>query len=217
MDEPRTILLRRPPVCSVVDEPYVPNVDLEEVAHRWRVAQTANPALFDGRVLHVLGVHRNGCGGATINLVECAYRFYAVQDDTFDCGIRPLGVKGITVCDSRVLWGRRAAWVHQYPGEWEFAPGGCVEPGSQPEQVLQRELAEETGCVPASPPVPLAILQDTYTQSWELIYRVTVEDDCLRPGTDEYSDLRWCAPTQCPSPRSAIAQRMESLPGASAP
>ena len=71
MHESRTILLRRPPVCAVVDEPFVPDVDVDEVNRRWAMLQNERPAFFDGRILHVLGVHRNGCGGATINLVEC--------------------------------------------------------------------------------------------------------------------------------------------------
>ncbi|MCH2148500.1 MAG: NUDIX hydrolase [Phycisphaerales bacterium] len=211
MDEPRAIMLRRPPICAAVDDPFVPDVDLEDVAHRWQQLQERNPAVFDGRVMHVLGVHRNGCGGATINLVECAYRFYAVQDESFDCGIRPLGVKGITMHGDRLLMGRRAAWVHQYPGQWEFAPGGGVEPGCPPDEVLLRELAEETGCACAGQPVAVALLLDEQTRCWELVYRMTVAEDGLAPSTDEYSELRWCNAEQLPAPRSSVTECMRRL------
>ncbi|MEE2718881.1 MAG: hypothetical protein VX727_03775, partial [Planctomycetota bacterium] len=99
-DGQRCIRLRRPPVLSIVDEPFVPDgIDPVEVDERWQRMQQANPALFDGRVLHVLGVHRNGYGGVTIHLVECAYRYVAVQGAGFDCGVRSLGVKGLVRFD----------------------------------------------------------------------------------------------------------------------
>jgi len=211
-DADRCIRLRRPPVLSIIDEPFVPDgVDIDEIDARWEALQQSNPAFFDGRALHVLGVHRNGCGGATINLVECAYRFYAVQCEDFDCGVRPLGVKGITMHGDRVLMGRRADWVHQYPGLWEFAPGGGVEPGADPVDVLLSELAEETGCSCAGQPVAIALLLDEVTRCWELVYRLQVEDQTLCPGTDEYSDLRWCSRDEVPGPLSSIAERMQSL------
>ena len=211
MHESRTILLRRPPVCAVVDEPFVPDVDVDEVNRRWAMLQNERPAFFDGRILHVLGVHRNGCGGATINLVECSYRFHAVQDESFDCGVRPLGVKAITTCGDRVLLGRRADWVHQYPGQWEFAPGGGVEPGCRPDEVLLRELAEETGCTAAGSPLAVALLLDEEARSWELVHRLEVESANLGPETDEYAELRWCVIDELPAPRSTITESMRRL------
>ena len=211
-DADRCIRLRRPPVLSVIDEPFVPDgVDIDQVDARWESLQQSNPAFFDGRALHVLGVHRNGCGGATINLVECAYRFYAVQGDDFDCGVRPLGVKGITMHGDLLLMGRRAAWVHQYPGQWECAPGGGVEPGVDPVDVLLSELAEETGCACAGQPVAVALLLDEETRCWELVYRMTVAEDVLAPSTDEYSELRWCDADELPAPRSSITEYMRRL------
>ncbi|MDG2291831.1 MAG: NUDIX domain-containing protein [Phycisphaerales bacterium] len=211
MDEPRTIMLRRPPICVAVDDPFVPDVDLQDVAHRWQRLQERNPAVFDGRLMHVLGVHRNGHGGATISLVECAYRFYAVQNESFDCGIRPLGVKGITMHGDRILMGQRAAWVHQYPGLWECAPGGGVEPGADPVDVLLSELAEETGCTCTGQPVAIALLLDEVTRCWELVYRLQVEEETLSPGTDEYADLQWCRGDELPAPRSSITECMRRL------
>lgn len=215
-DGQRCILLRRPPVLSVVDEPFVPEgIDAIEIEDRWQRMQQGNPALFDGRMLHVLGIHRNGCGGVTINGVECAYRYYAVQNEDLDCGVRSLGVKGITLYQGRVLMGRRNQWVHQYPGLWEFAPGGGVEPGRTPEDVLRHELAEETGCLLHTPPVAVALLLDTVTRCWEIIFRLEVDSEALHPATDEYSHLQWCDPMNLPDPLSAVSESMRGLLGES--
>lgn len=211
-DGQRCILLRRPPVLSVIDEPFVPEgIDPVEVDDRWHRLQQANPALFDGRVLHVLGVHRNGHGGVTIHLAESSYRYVAVQDARFDCGVRTLGVKGLVRHEGKVLLGRRASWVHHYPGEWEFAPAGGVEPGRDPAQVILDELKEETGCSPAGAPIARAMLLDDEAFSWELIYDLPAEGEGLEPGTDEYSDLIWTDPGTLPSPLSPIAERMRVL------
>src|SRR5690554_6175680 len=58
----RTIHLRRPVVLQVEDQPFVPNCNAEQLAEierRWEARRSANPALHDGRLTHVLGVHRN--------------------------------------------------------------------------------------------------------------------------------------------------------------
>ena len=142
----RRIMLRRPPVMHVAEGPFVPeHPRVAEVDERWAAFRERVPAAFDGRVMHVFGVHRNGHGGVVMHLVETAYRYYAVQAPDFDLGVRPLGANGITWRDGRVLMGRRAAWVAGYPGAWEFAPGGVVEPGESPARTVVRELREETG------------------------------------------------------------------------
>jgi 8-oxo-dGTP pyrophosphatase MutT (NUDIX family) len=208
----RTILLRRPPALSLVDEPFVPRgIDLDEVDARWAALCGANPAYFDGRLCHVIGVHRNGWGGAVVHAADCAYRFWAVQDDGYDIGVRPLGVKGIAWRGGKVLLGKRAAHVAGYPGAWEFAPGGVVEPGRDPADVVAGELYEETGYRPAHTPVPLAILYDDVIRCWEIAYRITIDAGADEPPTTEYAELRWCAPDVLPPSLSPIAVRLRSL------
>ncbi len=208
----RFIQLRRPPILSLVDEPWVPDgVDLDEVERRWRTLCDANPAYFDGRLCHVMGVHRNGHGGAVIHLADCAYRFHAVQTDDFDLGVRPLGVKGLTRRNDEFLVGRRAASVAHYPGSWEFAPGGVVEPGRDPADVLIRELYEETGLRPAQSPRPLAVVYDHVVRTWELVFEMAPADSTDPPPTTEYAELRWTRAVALPAPRSPIADRLIDL------
>ena len=129
MISPRTIQLRRPPVIVRLEGRFVPSaVALAEVDARWAALCAENPRYFDGALLQVMGVSRNGHGGVQIHVQECSYRFYAVQKSGplgpgLDCGVRPLGVKAIATDGVRVLVGRRSQKVAYYPGAWEFVPG----------------------------------------------------------------------------------------------
>jgi len=213
---PRIIHLRRPPVLQPVAEPFVPpGLPLDEVDRRWRELCRANPAYFDGRCLHVLGVHRNGHGGASLHVAPCSYRFWAVQnalrDEGIDLGVRPLGVKGMTRRGEHVLMGRRSPRVAGYPGLWEFAPGGAVEPGVDPAATLAGELIEETGLRAAAPPTPIAIIHDDALRCWELIYRIAVDERMEPMATDEYPEVGWFRPAEAPAPLSPIAECMIEL------
>jgi 8-oxo-dGTP pyrophosphatase MutT (NUDIX family) len=198
--------------------PFVPGAPrsmLAEVEARWASLCRGNPAYFDGRICHVLGAHRNGHGGATIHAADCAYRFWAVQAPGFDLGVRPLGVKGITMQGSRVLVGQRSNRVAGYPGLWEFAPGGVVEPGEdaappRPEAVIRRELEEETGLRTSAEPVALAVLFDDALGTWEIVYRMDVAPsaDPPRAAEAEYERLEWRRRDDLPEAMSPIALRI---------
>jgi len=214
---PRLIRLRRPVTLSRSDGPFVPDGRgglLDEVERRWDALRRDNPTYYDGRILHVFGVHRNGYGGAVMHVVDCAYRFHAVQREDFDLGVRPLGVKGIAVHNSTVLIGKRSPHVAANAGLWEFAPSGVVEPDDAPGETLRRELHEETGLIPAAEPIALAVLYDATARTWEIVFRVDVRDaECL-PRTAEYEALRWCEFDALPlASMSPVAQRMKEQVG----
>ncbi|MCX5650194.1 MAG: NUDIX domain-containing protein, partial [Planctomycetota bacterium] len=166
MPAARAIRLRRPPVLVRVDGRFVPQrVALDEVDAAWATLCARNPRYFDGAVLQVLGVSRNGHGGVQIHVQESSYRFVAVAALGIDCGARPIGVKGFVRDGDRVLMGRRSRSVASYPGAWEFVPGGTLEPGEAPEAAVARELSEEAQLEAASPPVAVAVLFDTTASS----------------------------------------------------
>jgi 8-oxo-dGTP pyrophosphatase MutT (NUDIX family) len=203
----RLIRLRRPPVLQFADGPFVPDsVRLEEVEWRWAALCDENPAYFDGRLYHVIGVHRNGYGGAVMHVVDCAYRFHAVQDEAFDLGIRSLGVKGITVRDGRVLMGRRSQHVGACRGQWECAPCGVLEPGREPAAAVRDELREEAGLAAARDPIPIALAYDAVVRTWEIVFTVVPSDDDPGPRTDEYDELRWCEAHDLPAELSPITR-----------
>ena len=212
MEPDRLIQLRRPPVVSVAAEPWVPEgIDPVQVESCWQSIMDANPKAFDGRVLHVLGVHRNGTGGVSLHVAECAYRYYAVQVSGLDCGVRALGAKAITRSGDRMLLGLRADWVMYYPGQWEFVPGGSVQPGQEPVETILEELQEETHCQVEHPPIPVAIAYDPHAFAWEIIHHIQLPPTASPVGSMEYDQLRWCEPDTLPEPMTPIAQRMATL------
>lgn len=168
---PRVIRLRRPAVVLVAPGRFVPaGIALDEVDEAWALAASRNPRLFDGALLHVQGVSRNGAGGVTIHAIESSYRFHAVRAVGIETGVRPLGVKAITRRDGRVLLGRRSPSVHAEPGAWEFVPGGTLSPGVDPAEQVARELGEECGWECATPPWQMALLFDDHCRTWEIVH-----------------------------------------------
>jgi 8-oxo-dGTP pyrophosphatase MutT (NUDIX family) len=211
----RTIHLRRPATMSITDEPFVPDVapDLfEQIEWRWEALRAANPHYYDGRLHHVYGVSRNGYGGAVVHVAECAYRYYAVQDDQYDLGVRPLGVKGVIERAGAYLIGKRSQSVGAYQGLWEFAPAGVVEPGDKPEQTIEAELEEETGLALERPPTPIAVLYDDVLRCWEIVFALEVEDIApLNLMDGEYDELVWRGLDALPAEMTPIAGRMADL------
>ncbi len=170
----------------------------------------SNPACFDGELLHVLGAQRNGCGGANVHLIPCSYRFFAVQNDAFDLGVRSLGAKGITSFHGQYLWGKRSGSVLHYQNMWELAPAGCVEPAVKPAVVIEKELQEETGLRLARPPKEIALVQDPIARTWELIYELQVTNNALG-GNHEYTELTWRESGDAPIDRSPITDELLRL------
>jgi len=200
-------------VLNLHDDPWVPDrVSLSSVDAAWSDLCESNPRYFDGSILHVLGVVRNGHGGVTIHAARSSYRFYAVQVTGLDTGTRALGVKGLCRNGSEWLMGRRSAEVAFYPGAWEFVPGGSVPAGSDPAEVLLRELREESGWVPTGPARAVAVIYDPGAFSWEIVSTLAVS-----PSTEaatapwEYDELSTFGPGSEPEPLAPVARDMIRL------
>jgi len=186
---------------------------LDEIDERWEALRAANPAYHDGPVYHVLGVHRNGHGGASIHVIESSYRFQAVQRDGFDVGHRGLGVRGTvrSAGSEKLLLGKRSQNVGRYPGMWEFAPAGGLPVGAQPAAAIVQELSEETGLELAAPPVAVAVMFDAMARTWEIIFAIDGPTGEARCRTGEYMQLAWFSLTELPEPLSPVTVMMARL------
>jgi len=212
---PRTIHLRRPVVLAVQDGRFVPErggATLDEIDERWEALRAANPAYHDGAVYHVLGVHRNGHGGASLHVIESSYRFQAVQSEQFDVGHRGLGVRGIIEQDGKVLLGKRAENVGRYPGLWECAPAGGLPVGAQPVHALLEELREETGLAASGGGASaVAVIFDDQARTWEIVFAIAVTSHDAHCATGEYAELGWFAKDAIPAELSHVTQLMVPL------
>ena len=188
------------------DEPFVPDTSLTEVDTAWMDLCNQNSEYFDGEIVHVLHVNRTGCGGAIVQCARTSFRFHAVGN----LGITPLGVKGICKQDDKVLCGLRGKKMGVYPEQWEFAPAGLMEPNQKSEDIIARELEEETGLMLSSPPTAIALFFDEEAQTWEIVFKLAVIGTCHRDET-EYESLGWFDINSMPNPMSPPALRMKSL------
>jgi len=221
-DSGRLIRLRRPPVFNPVPDRWIPeSVDLDRVDDAWESLRAENPRYHDGDVLHVLGVVRNGHGGATVHLAPSSYRFLAVRARGIDTGIRPLGVKGLcllrgdSMSSDRFLAGLRSERSGSYPGCWEFLPGGGVPPEDdgtvRPDLVFVRELREECGLEAIDEPVPMAILRDDAVGTWEVVYRATIDRVPASAPDWEHDRVAAVRPRELPDPASDAAVMLVPL------
>ena len=188
--------LRRPPVLTLVPEPFVPTlVALDEVDACWARLCAANARCFDGSLLQVLGTSRNGHGGVQIHVQECAYRFFAVQAHGLACGVRPIGVKGIVELDGKLLVGRRSTHVSALQ--------------------LRNEFEEETGIAlqAGDTSVAVALLDDSIARTWDIIYRVKCASSPTLIPSFEHSELALLSVREIDglSDRSPACEAMRSL------
>ncbi len=213
MEPPRLITLRRPPQIVRVEGRFVPQLaTLRAVDQAWAQVRGELVHAHDGPMLHVTGTSRNGHGGVAIHCVESSYRFHAVRRKGVETGVRPLGVKGVcTAPDGRVLMAQRSTSTLNYPGEWEFSPGGTLEPGVAPEQMLLRELRQETGWLPHGQPVARALIYDPTAHSWEIVFTLAVRAPKIPVESWECSQLRLVEMDAWPQPLSAVAKQLLPL------
>ncbi len=191
-------------------------VSLDAVDRRWSALCAANPKYFDGSMWQVLGTSRNGHGGVQIHVQECSYRLYAVQRADgdwpgLDCGVRPLGVKGIASRAGKVLVGKRSARVAYYPNLWEFVPGGGLEPGVDPATQVCRELREEAGLEAVTPAIAVALIYDPVAFTWEIVHRLKLSESAAPELGWEYDEFMFCEPSNMPEPLAPVARAMLGL------
>ena len=215
---PRVIRLRRPVVVSVQEGRFVPErgaASLDEIDLRWAALRAVNPAYHDEPAYHVLGVNRNGHGGAAIHIIESSYRFQAIQGENCDVGHRGLGVRGIVRSEGKALMGKRSHRVGRYPGMWEFVPAGGLEVGEAPDpgMALDREMREEIGLDDGRHAKQIAVMFDDIARTWEIIFEITLPAAPKVQNAREHTEVAWFEVGKLPAPLSPITAMMVELLG----
>jgi 8-oxo-dGTP diphosphatase len=114
-----------------------------------------------------------------------------------------VGVSAVVVRDGLVIVGRRKG--SHGAGSWAF-PGGKVEPGEGPRDVVARELDEETG-LRALRVAPIAWTSDLIAHGEDTLHFITLHHLVdVAPGepfvreADKVEDWRWVACDDIPEP-----------------
>ncbi|MCW5754668.1 MAG: hypothetical protein KIT24_08200 [Phycisphaeraceae bacterium] len=200
-------------------EPPSPATPDPALDSAWAQRMQANPRLFPGPILTVVDLARAGPSHITLRCRPDTYDRFAVQPE-YATGVRLLAVTGLLIderaASPRVLLARRSREVHTYPGCWELAPAGGVEPPPPGASLsldllcrqLQAEFREEFGLDDTAPPLPpaeaLAIARDQATFSDDIVLRVALCDEHITAINRavrqwEYDDLFWLSRQDAPA------------------
>lgn len=82
-------------------------------------------------------------------------------------------------------------------------PGGAVEDGETPEEAAVRETCEETGVSVRIEHLVGSYGFDNGFTAWAFRCSI-VHGDPAVPSSGEIAEVRWCAPSNLPTPRSNI-------------
>ena len=204
----RLIWLRRPPRIIVGSEPFIAACEANLIDDTWSELCQRNPKLSDGPVFHVVGVHRDGHGGATIHVARTTYRMNAVRLAGIQSGFVGLGTRAIAHWNGKCLVGLRAANCASYSNQWEFAPAGSVEPDEDPAVGIERELLEECGVQAKSRAIAHALFLDPVVATWEIAHELAMIQPPDAPPNWEYQKLEMVSVADMPEPMSACTRQM---------
>ncbi len=207
----RLVWLRRPPRILVGDDPFVAACATQLIDDAWQQLRQGNSKLSDGPVFHVVGVHRDGHGGATIHVAPTTYRMNAVRLVGIASGFVGLGTRAVAHWNGNVLVGLRAANCASYPNQWEFAPAGGVEPNEDPAVGIERELLEECGVQAKGRAIAQALFFDPVVATWEIAHELAMTQPPDAPPNWEYQKLEMVALASMPEPMSACARQMQEI------
>jgi 8-oxo-dGTP pyrophosphatase MutT (NUDIX family) len=168
----------------------------------WQEELAARPSqLFNGQLLNFVSFEEERMVGEFID-----YKFYLAQlrDPLMQplLQIAPICISGMTLSGEKLLIGRRAHGVSQYPDAFEAVPSGGIDPHAQRDHQIdlldqfERELWEETGIsvTEIKRIRPFLIAHDLSTQLYEICAQIDVNYTVVseeRSPTEEYQEFIW--------------------------
>jgi len=178
------------------------------VEARWGELVAANPRMFNGPLLSVVGAD---LGSGAIECGRDDFKQLAVQDRV-KTGVEILAVSGVVVArDGRgrehVLLGKRGAQTRVYGGMWELGPsGGMPLPRDGVAALglddfvehLREETREEAGIeMDGAACTCVGFCRDFVAHSLDVMVRVEmrerIEELVSRSRDWEYEDVKWVA------------------------
>lgn len=170
-----------------------------EVMRIWEEQQKSK-LLFDGLLFSVLSLEEGCLIGRWID-----YKYMIAQRHSpglqATLNVVPLGISGITTCADSVLMGKRADFLANYPGCYECAPSGGVDPstinGNEVDllALISKELEEEVG-ISRDDILEINLnylCYDTNAHAYELVASINLDPKALEKATisEEYPEVFW--------------------------
>ncbi len=183
-----------------VEQPLLISPCLQEKVDKlWEEERRKNSHLFDGVIFSAVDISSTRLLGHWVSY-RYALAVYRQPLLAEELRVNPVAVNGFSVASGHVLLARREANVSQYPGCWELAPSGGIDPkaasGTSIDYrcALLTELEEETGIDRAQVTSidPFVLVFDSLTGSWEMVLKMPMTLDIEKPmRSSEYSEFIW--------------------------
>lgn len=170
-----------------------------EVTRIWEEQQKTK-LLFDGLLFSVQHVEEDYLFGKWIDYrYMIAQRFSPALKSVLN--VIPLGISALTTCGDSVLLGKRAEFLANYPGCYECAPSGGVDPSTVKgnevdlKMLILKELEEETGVhehLVSSIQLKL-LTYDSIVHAYELVAFIDLKPEALEiaAASEEYPEIFW--------------------------
>lgn len=176
--------------------------DEAEIDRIWQQQlELSGGKLFNGKMLNFMSYFQERMVGQFID-----YKYYLAQliepKLASILHIQPIAISGITMAGDNILCGRRSVNVTQYPGFYELAPSGGMDPVHAEQDVfnlgkqLMSELVEETGIIEKNviSIVPIAWVFDQQKESFEICMAIQIRPETMMEAFSsslEYETLHW--------------------------
>ncbi len=170
-----------------------------EVSRIWEEQQKSK-LLFDGLLFSVQHVEEEYLFGKWVDYkYMIAQRYSPALKSVLN--VIPLGISALTTCQGSVLIGKRASFLANYPGCYECAPSGGVDPSTingnevDLKMLILQELEEETGIAAeyvASIQLKL-LAYDASVHAYELVTFVDLKPEAMEiaAASEEYPEIFW--------------------------
>lgn len=181
------------------------DVEEAEVNRLWSLAQKQHGGrLFNGLIFSFVAFDQGKLWGSFVD-----YKYYmaqlAVPELKASWQIHPIAISCICVWGERVLLGQRSSLVTDFPGCFELAPSGGIEPAAavngRIDVVKQAliELEEEAFIVSGQVKtcLPMALVQELTSGTYEMCMRMELhEGGEVLASSEEYTKLQWMSQKQ---------------------